>query len=74
MNTEDGLDVLFQKLDRVLENQNKQKKMMKPPQFTQILSNLKKVGEKLMNGYITEHVISLADSVWYETTSHCNNI
>ena len=74
MNTEDGLDVLFQKLDRVLENENKQKKMMKPPQFTQILSNLKKVGEKLMNGYITEHVTSLADSVWYETTSHCNNI
>ena len=63
MNTEDRLDVLFQKLDRVLENEKKKKKMMKPPQFTQILSNLKKVGEKLMNGYITEHVISLADSV-----------
>ena len=41
----------------------KKKKMMKPPQFTQILSNLKKVGEMLMNGYVTEHVISQVDSV-----------
>lgn len=52
----------------------KKKKMMKPPQFTQILSNLKKVGQMLMNGYVTEHVISQVDSVWYETTSNCNNI
>lgn len=73
MNTEDRLDALFQKPDRVLENEKK-KKMMKPPQFTQILSNLKKVGEMLMNGYVTEHVISQVDSVWYETTSNCNNI
>ena len=53
----------FKSLIESWKMKTNKKKMMKPPQFTQILSNLKKVGEKLMNGYITEHVISLADSV-----------
>ena len=53
----------FKSLIESWKMKKKKKKMMKPPQFTQILSNLKKVGEMLMNGYVTEHVISQADSV-----------
>ena len=48
MNTEDGLDVLFQKLDRVLENE---KKKEKKDEASSVYSNsikFKKNGRKVI--------------------------
>ena len=66
MNTEDGLDVLFQKLDRVLENE---KKKEKNDEASSVYSNsikFKKSGRKV-NEWLynrTCHITGWLSMIW----------